>query len=117
MTSDSMSFYSIINVFSGLIFPLIVLGVSIFYIIRKPCVEGFLIAGGSLINLIAGTIFRFILPSIVGNADQSISHIGVLAMIISVISFIGTILYLTGFIILIFNHLALHKKLQKNVQV
>jgi hypothetical protein len=112
MANDSLDLLLVWNVFSSLIFPLITLVVSILYITKKPGVDGFLIAGGSLIHLFTGIFFSLIWPSIIRNTGQSMTNISLLSTIVGVISFIGSVLYVTGIIILIFNHLALYKRMQ-----
>jgi hypothetical protein len=111
--SDAFDFNFIWNVFSNVIFHIIIFGTSVYYIIRRQNLEGFLLAGGSFIHICTSIIFSLIYPMMVRNSNISMQNTGIIFMIINGIAFIGSILFVIGLILLVGNHVALYKKMDK----
>jgi hypothetical protein len=109
--SDAFDFSFIWNVFSNVIFHIIIFGISVYYIIKKQNIEGFLMAGGSFIHICTSLFYSIIYPMIIKNGNSSMQNMGFLSVIINGIAFIGSILFVIGLILLVTNHVALSKKL------
>jgi hypothetical protein len=109
---SSFDLQQIWNVFSNLLYYLVVFGISLYYVIHKQSTDSYLLLGGSVIHLFTGIFFTVILPIVVRNSGGSIYQSGII-MIMSVVAFVGSIIFITGLIILIINHLQLCKKVQE----
>jgi hypothetical protein len=111
--SNAFDFNFIWNVFSNVIFHIIIFGISIYYIIKKQNIDGYLMAGGSFIHICTSIFFSLLYPMMMRNGNISMQNTGIIFLIINGIAFIGSILFVIGLILLITNHVALSKKLEE----
>jgi hypothetical protein len=107
---NSFDFQHFWNVFSSIIFPLATFGICLYYVIMKQNLDGFLMAGGSFIHILSSIFYTVVLPIMIKNTGTGIYGSGIM-MGVSVLAFLGSILFITGLIILIINHLSALKKL------
>ncbi len=104
--TDSFDFSMLWNIFSVLIIHLVTFGVCVYYIIRKQSFDGFLLAAGSFIHILTGIFYTVVLPVMARSGNYEIYSNKVLLISAGIISFIGSVLYLIGFIILVLNYVS-----------
>lgn len=108
--TDSFDFSFVWNIFAGTIFHLITFGVCIYYIIRKQSIEGFLLAAGAFIHILTSVFYTIVVPLLVRTGNYPVYENRFMFTVAGAISFIGSLIYIIGFIILVLNYLSLSTK-------
>ncbi len=104
--------FSIIWSIFGALASLIIFGICVYYVIVKPGLDSILLVIGSFIRLIT-TLFYSVGTIILANMHGADFYSQRwIFNIIGAISFIGTICFTTGLIILIIGHVKAHKGLR-----
>jgi hypothetical protein len=104
--------FSIIWSLLGAFISFLTFGACVYFIIVKPCLESILLTVGSFINLIAALFYSLgvtILSKFYG--IDFLSSGGIFA-VMGIISFIGSICFTSGLIVLIVNHIRIVKKMK-----
>jgi hypothetical protein len=111
--APTFDFALIWNFFSSVIFHVIIFCTALYYVYKKQGADGFLIAAGSFIHIITSTFYSLILPLMVSRSGSDFYNTPFLMPAFSIISFIGSLLFIIGLIILIINHLTILKRLNE----
>jgi hypothetical protein len=113
--AESFDYTIIWNIFSSVTFHLITLGICVYYIIKKQSIDGYLLASGAFIHILTSVFYSAVLPVLARTGDFSIYQNSLLIMVVSVIGFLGSVLYIIGFIMLIVNYVSLSQKYDEKI--
>jgi membrane protein YdbS with pleckstrin-like domain len=105
MSASSFDFQQLWNIFSTLLFQLATFGICLYYVINKQNIDSILLTCGSFIHLLTSIFYTVIYPIIIRNGGYRFSGSPIM-LIINAISFIGSVLFVGGLIILIINHVS-----------
>jgi hypothetical protein len=111
-TTDLFDFNLIWNILSTVTFSLATLGICIFYVVRKQSVDAIFLAIGSFIHFITNIFYSVVLPIMARKSGFGIYNNKIIMLSVSTIGIIGSILFIIGLIMLIFNKLSLQKKIE-----
>jgi len=111
---DSGFDFSILWSLFGALTSFVVLGICIYYVIVKPGVDSILLVIGSFIQLLT-TLFYTLGTRILANINGADFYSNRwMFSLVGAFAFIGAICFTAGLIILIINHVKLHKSLKTN---
>jgi hypothetical protein len=96
-----------LNIF--FIFPQIaILAICIYFVVKKPCAESFLLVSGNFIGVLV-TIFHVVVIPIFSDRIYSASNMGIFNITRGA-SFVGSILFAVGLILLVINTVKSNQK-------
>ncbi len=111
--ANTFDFAMLWNFFSSVIFHLVTLGVCVYYIIRKQNIDGFLLSTGAFIHILTSTFYSLILPIMARSVGPEIYSRPYLLSVAGIISLLGSLVYIIGFIILVINHVSLYQRIEE----
>lgn len=94
--------HTLINLLS-IISPVIIFGTCCYFLAKKPAVESILMTIGSGIGLLATLFYSVLVPFLVNDRHLAYNEISQYYTVIGIISFIASLCFAAGFLILIIN--------------
>lgn len=93
---------TLVNLIS-IISPVIIFGTCCYFLSKKPAVEAILMTIGSGIGLLTTLFYSALMPFLINDRHFAYSQVSKYYTLIGVISFIASLCFAAGFLILVYN--------------